>query len=109
MRSSIALFVVILSRTTQRALSTQCVSCRVDVLRPRIDRDGAAAGGEPASGPALREAVARLSFRERRGARQKSLVRESADRATRWHRGEERGKIRIFGEARVPRPRGPGV
>src|SRR5438105_3295990 len=105
MRSSIALCVVILSRTTQRALSTQYVSCPVDVLRPRIDRDRAATGGEPATRPGLREAVARLSFRERRGARQKSLVRESTDRTTRRHRGEERAEIRVPGEARVPRHR----
>jgi len=89
MRSSIAFFVVI--------------------FRPRIDRDRAATGGEPASCPGLREAVARLSFRERRGARQKSLVRESADRAPRWHRGEEGRKVGIPGKSRVPRDRGDRV
>src|SRR5256885_6109579 len=103
MRSSIALWVVILSRTTDRALSNQGVSGRFDVLRARLDWDRAPGRGEPSPTGRLAETLARLAFRDRGGAREECLIRESTDRAARRHRGYERCEVRVSGEPRIPR------
>src|ERR671937_324149 len=87
MRSSIAAFVVILSRTTQTALC-KSLTCGVDGLGTRVDRDRAAARGEPADTARLRAILRRLPASDRR---------------------EERGEIRIAAQPRVPRDRGDRI
>src|SRR4029077_1915146 len=87
-RSSIALFVVILSRTTQTALSNQSVSGGVDVLRSGFDRDRAPTGGQPPGPRGLREPLASLTFGDRGRGCGEGFVGESADRASRWHSRE---------------------
>src|SRR5438128_2933604 len=108
MRSSIAFLLVILSRTTQRALSMrgqgapQRLSGGIDRLGTGLHRDRAATGREPALPAGLQEALAGLAFGDTGAAREEGLIGEAADRTARGDGREERRKIRVTGKARVP-------